>query len=104
MPMGKGGGLFGTGGNPQVRFFDTREYDDDATDFSYGIPQMLRVMNSNLSNSSAEAANRIAKAANGNQEKIIEDIYLTALSRRPHPGEARRMAEFVTKQENANKG
>jgi len=94
----KGGGPTGTGGNPMVRFFDTREYEDDPTEYSYGIPQVLRLMNSNLSASSAEAANRLARAGSGNRGKIIEDIFLTILSRKPHPFEVQRMGDFVAKQ------
>jgi hypothetical protein len=87
-----------------VRFFDTREYDDDPTDFSYGVPQLLRVMNSNLSNSSAEAASRLEKSVGKNRDKVIEAIFLTALSRRPFPTETNRMAAFVDKAETSDKG
>ena len=53
--------------------------------------------NSNLSNGGAEAANRLAKAAAGNPQKAIEDIFLTVLSRRPFPAEAQKMADFVAR-------
>jgi len=91
-------------GNPLVRFFDTRELEDESTEFTQGIPQMLKLMNTPLTNSSAEAASRIVKSAGGNQEKAIENIYLTALSRRPHPAEARRMAEYIATQKDSAKG
>jgi hypothetical protein len=81
-----------------LRFFDTAEYDEDPTEFTYGIPQLLRLMNSNLSAGSTEAANRLVKAAGGSGPKAIEDIYLTVLSRRPSPTEAKRMADFVAQQ------
>lgn len=90
-------------GNPLVRFFDTRELEDEATEFTYGIPQLLKLMNSNLTNSSTEVAARIVKSA-GKQEKAIEEIYLTALSRRPHPGEAKRMADYIAQQSDPAKG
>jgi hypothetical protein len=48
------------GGDPLVRFFDNREYDDDATEFSYGIPQLLRLINSNLTVGSALIGNQLA--------------------------------------------
>jgi hypothetical protein len=98
----KGG--VGTGGNPLVRFFDTREYDDDATEFTYGVPQLLRMMNSNLTASSADVAGKLAKASGSNKDKLIEDVYLTTLARRPYPAEAKRMAEYVAKQGDAGKG
>jgi len=82
-------------GQGMVRFFDTREVEGDPTEFTQGIPQMLRLMNSPLTNSSAAAAFRIVKNGAGNTDKIIEDLYLTALSRRPHPEEAIRMTAFV---------
>ncbi len=91
-------------GNPLVRFFDTRELEDQATEFTQGIPQMLKLMNTPLTNSCAESAGRIVKAAKGNPEKAIEEIYLTALSRRPHPAEASRMAEYVAKQKDPARG
>jgi Protein of unknown function (DUF1549)/Protein of unknown function (DUF1553) len=97
---GKGGMI--QGGNPLVRFFDTRDLADDPTEFTNGIPQMLRLMNSGLTNSSTEAASRIVKSSGANPDKIIEDLYLTALSRRPHPAEVKRMTEFVA--QNGDKG
>ena len=41
----------------------TRELEDDPTEFTYGIPQMLKLMNTNLTNSSAEAASRIVRSS-----------------------------------------
>jgi hypothetical protein len=91
-------------GNPLVRFFDTRELEDETTEFTYGIPQLLKLMNTNLTTSSAEAASRIVKSVGGNKDRAIEEIYLTALSRRPSPAESKRMAEFVAKRGDPNKG
>jgi hypothetical protein len=78
-----------------LRFFDTREYGDDPADYSYGIPQMLRMMNTGLTNSSADVAARLMKSAGGNREKVIEDIFLTALARKPRPDEVQKMTAFV---------
>jgi hypothetical protein len=64
-----------------VRFFDTREVDDDPTEYSYGIPQVLRLMNSSLTNSTTEVAGRLARSSGGDRGKVIEEIHLTALSR-----------------------
>jgi hypothetical protein len=80
---------------PLARFFDTREYDDAVTDFAYGVPQVLKLMNTGLTNRAAEAAGRVVRAANGDASRIIEDLYLTALSRRPRPEEIDRMAAYV---------
>jgi Protein of unknown function (DUF1549)/Protein of unknown function (DUF1553) len=78
-----------------VRFFDTREYDDDLTEYAYGVPQVLRLMNTNLTNRTTEAAKRVSKAADGKRATVIEDLYLTALSRRPRDEELVRMSKYV---------
>jgi hypothetical protein len=78
-----------------VRFFDTREYDDDLTEYAYGVPQVLRLMNTNLTNRTTEAAKRIIKAAEGKRATVIEDLYLTALTRRPRADELDRMTKYV---------
>jgi hypothetical protein len=94
MVKGAGKGNF-RGGDSLVRFFDTREYDADPAEFSYGVPQVLRLMNSALSNSGTETARRLVGQHGDEPERILEEIYLAALSRRPRPAEAARMAEYV---------
>lgn len=89
--------------NAAVRYFDTREPDDDPTDFSYGVPQVLRLMNTGLTNSSAEVIQRLAKPGTP-KEKVMEDIFLTALSRRPSDSESQRMLAYVAKQKDPMKG
>src|SRR5262249_56756372 len=74
--------LAGTGGDPLVRFFDTREPDDDATEFAYGIPQLLRLMNGPLTNASARVARQLANKHKADRT-LIEEIYLAALSPNP---------------------
>src|SRR5205823_10444340 len=87
------------GGEPSpVRFFDTRAYDDDATEFSYGIPQLLRLMNSRLTNSSAEVAARLVRANNGDMGRVITEMYLMALSRRPAAAELSKMSAYGARQ------
>jgi hypothetical protein len=90
MPKGKAAGPV-----TLVRFFDTREYDDDLTEYAYGVPQVLRLMNTNLTNRAAEAAKRIIKAAEGKRATVIEDLYLTALTRRPRAEELERMSKYI---------
>lgn len=92
---GGGGGRRNNGPAAGVRFFDTREVDDDPTEYSYGIPQVLRLMNSSLTNSSTEVATRIARAVGADHNKAVEEMYLTALSRRPRPDELRKMSDYV---------
>ncbi|HEX4589167.1 MAG TPA: DUF1549 domain-containing protein [Gemmataceae bacterium] len=87
-----------------TRFFDTREYDDDLTDFPFGVPQLLKLMNTNLTTRAGEVATRIAKAAGSDKARVIEDLYLTALARRPKPAELERMLAYVEKQGNPQRG
>jgi hypothetical protein len=92
------------GGDPLVRSFDNREYDDDATEFSYGIPQLLRLMNSNLTSGSARIGTQLAGKHKGDHARAIEEIYLTALSRRPLPRETERMIAHVSRHGDAAAG
>jgi hypothetical protein len=94
-PKGKAGRGQGPGG--LRTFFDVVEYDDDPKEYAYGIPHVLKMMNTNVTNSAYEAAAKIAKSA-GSKPRIIDDIYLTVLSRKPSPAESKRMQEFVAKQ------
>jgi len=95
---GKGKGDKGPAGTKG--FFDVREYDDDTREYAFGIPHVLRLMNSGLTNSANNAAASIAKGQS-NRAKIIDDIYLTALSRHPSEEETKRMLAFVVKQGDA---
>jgi hypothetical protein len=87
-----------------TRFFDTREYDDDLTEFPFGVPQILKLMNTNLTARANETARRLAHAAGGDKSRVIEDLYLAALTRRPKPVELERMLTFVSKQDNPQRG
>ncbi len=85
-----------------VAFFDTREADDDPTEYSYGIPQVLRLMNTNLS-AGSEVVARLTKQ-HKEPGKVIEGLFLGALARRPSPAESERMARYVAKQGDPAKG
>jgi len=76
-----------------VRFFDKREYEDVATEFSYGIPQLLKQMNTNLTNN-LNVVNRFAKSGR-DREEIIIDLFLAILSRRPRPTEMERLEKYA---------
>jgi hypothetical protein len=85
-----------------LTFFDAREYDENPGEYTYGVPQLLRLMNSKL----PPACDAFAKTAvkMGSQEKVLEHMYLTALSRNPTPFELQKMGSFVKQQGNAEKG
>ncbi len=87
-----------------VRFFDTRDYDDDPTEYAYGVPQVLKLMNSNLTQRAAEAAARVVRAGQGDRSRVIEDLYLTTLARRPRAEELERLAGYVAAQGDRQKG
>jgi hypothetical protein len=78
------------------RKFFNAEADDDAgvvEEYSHGIPQALRLMNSHeLNNTNTVVANLMKTEA---PEKVIEGIYLRVLSRRPTAAEVGRLKEYV---------
>lgn len=76
-----------------VRFFDKREYEDDPTDFSYGIPQLLKQMNTGMTNSYAPVQ-RFAKPGRDRAE-VINDLYLTALGRPVSAKDLERLDKFA---------
>lgn len=94
---GGGGGGRRQGGNLRT-FFDVVEYGDDPREYAYGIPHLLKMMNTNVTNSAYQAATALAKTGGSNKSKIVEDIYLTVLARRPSAEENKRMQDFIAKQ------
>jgi hypothetical protein len=105
-PKGKQGqrSLTGTGGNPLVRFFDTREYDDDATEFSYGIPQILRMMNTRLTSTAPGVAQRLTGQSRGDPDRVLDDLYLATLARRPTDYERVRMKAYLARNSDPGQG
>jgi Protein of unknown function (DUF1553)/Protein of unknown function (DUF1549) len=94
-PMGKG--KKGAGARDQfLNFFRVVE-EPDVMQYEVGIPQVLRLMNSGQTNSVQGIADRAMKTAGADNAKTIEQIYLTALSRRPTADETKRIVELVQK-------
>lgn len=83
-------------------FFDTREYDEIPTEYTYGVPQLLRLMNSQLPPACDAVAKSLPKL--GSKEKVIEHLYLVTLGRLPTPTETQKMAAFVAKSSDPVKG
>lgn len=108
---GGGGGRPGAGGRGAgggareqfVRFFDTREEGDGASDSGHGIPQFLRLMNSAQLNKTTTLVNRLVKDEMS-REKAIETMYLTTLSRRPTRTEVEKLSAYLAKQGDPKKG
>jgi hypothetical protein len=95
---GAGGRGFPGGGSRAafVNFFSTKEEGDDPTEMSFGVPQFLRLMNSRPFNDGGAVVGQLMKDGAGT-EQVIEQLFLTALARRPTEAEAKKMAEFVAR-------
>jgi hypothetical protein len=96
----KGGGT----ARDQFRKFFHAEADDDVgviEDYTHGIPQALRLMNSQQINDTAGTVAALMKA--GDADKVIQGLYLTALSRKPTEAEVKRMKEYVAGEKEAAK-
>ncbi len=85
-----------------IGFFDTREYDESPTEYTNGVPQLLRVMNTHLPPACDAVALTLPKL--GDRDKVIEHLYLLTLSRSPTPTEAARLSAFVAKHSDPVKG
>ncbi|HEX3151842.1 MAG TPA: DUF1549 domain-containing protein, partial [Gemmataceae bacterium] len=83
-------------------FFDVREYDESPGEYTYGVPHLLRLMNSQLPPACDALAKSMVKT--GSQSQVIEQLYLQTLSRKPTPAEAKKAGEFIGKQASAEKG
>jgi hypothetical protein len=86
-----------------VRFFDTKEDSDDATDSGHGIPQYLRLMNSAPFNRGGKVSEQIVREKLS-PEQGIEKLYLTVLARKPTPAELAKTTAYLAKQADPKKG
>jgi hypothetical protein len=110
--MGRGGGAKlpkkagGAKGAPVgaraqfVNFFLAGADSFSTVDFEAGIPQALRLMNSNIANN--PAALRQVLGSTTRPDEAIEKIYLTVYSRRPTAEEKKTMLDYVEKVGNHN--
>jgi hypothetical protein len=103
----KGGGA-GKALNPAaareqfLAFFTTKDVEGDATEYTLGIPQALRLMNQDLFNTGGNTVARAAKL--GSPDKAVEALYLAALSRRPTREESDEATAFVAKAKSKEEG
>ena len=96
---------YGGGPREQFRKFFHADADDDVgvvDDYTHGIPQVLRLMNSAQTNQTAEIIDGLMKA--GGPEKVIEGLYLRVLSRKPTDAEVKRLQQFVAGERDQAKG
>jgi hypothetical protein len=104
-PGAAGFGRGGPGGGRQafVRFFDTRDDANDATDSGHGIPQYLRLMNSGSFNRGSKITEQLAKD-NADPKAVLEKLFLTVVGRRPTASEVDKMTAYLAKQSDTKKG
>ena len=82
------------------------EADDDASileAYTHGIPQVLRLMNSDELNDTERFVKKLVQSSQGPQQ-VIESIYLTVLSRKPTEAELARMQEYVAASSDSTTG
>lgn len=86
-----------------VRLFRMRGASGEASVVNLGIPQFLRLMNSELLNGDSPGLRRFG-GAGASSSQIVEAMYLAAYARRPDADEARLMAEALAAEPDAARG
>lgn len=76
---------------------DYFEIDDDPTNYSRGIPQLLRLMNSTEFDRDRIALLQKITGAKKPSDENVEQLYLLVLARRPSPQERDRLVAFIQK-------
>jgi hypothetical protein len=71
----------------------------DPLEYQNGIPQLLRLMNTGATNG-RPAVDRAVKTVGDDPAKVVEQLYLATVSRRPTAGEAERVRAFIGKTRN----
>jgi hypothetical protein len=79
--------------NTFVEFFRPAE-GSDPTDYSTGIPQVLRLMNGPQMNRGGSLVAELVKSGRTPKENV-ERLYLATLARRPTPAESERLTSFL---------
>jgi hypothetical protein len=89
----------------QFRKFFHAEADDDVgvvEDYTHGVPQALRLMNSNPMNDTAAVVAQLTETGGG-PAVIVERLYLRVLSRKPSVAETKQMTTYVAGNSDAMK-
>jgi hypothetical protein len=69
----------------------------DPLEYQNGIPQALRLMNSNQTNLTRAVVDNAMQKAGNEPSKVIERLYLTILSRRPTADETTKLLAYLQK-------
>ncbi len=85
-----------------ARFFRLGEA-VDPTEYTQGIPQLLRLMNGPLLNAGAPFIDKLC-AAGVSQEETLTTLYLTALSRQPRESEIKLLSGYLGRRKDAREG
>src|SRR5262249_21429353 len=82
---------------PRAQFVAFFQPEDGAapTEYQAGIPQPLRLMNSPQLSNGAALLNKVASQKSQSPDKVIEQLFLATLSRRPTAQEVQKMAAYV---------
>jgi hypothetical protein len=91
---------------PREQFVAFFRVEDGADPLEYqaGIPQALRLMNGPLFNNTNAVVNQATSRGGDDPPRVVEQLYLAILSRRPTPAELQRRVEYVSRQANARTG
>jgi hypothetical protein len=89
--------------SPRAQFvaFFTGDENAEPTEYQDGIPQALRLMNSDQMNALQNVVAKAVKSGAAPAE-VIEQLYLSTVSRRPTAAEAERLTAYVQKHGPAN--
>jgi ferric-dicitrate binding protein FerR (iron transport regulator) len=86
-----------------VQFFSAQGDAAETGESSHGIPQFLKLMNAEQFNRSAPIVERLVQTEVAH-ERAIDDLYLSALSRRPRADEIRLMSDYLAKRSDPRSG
>jgi ferric-dicitrate binding protein FerR (iron transport regulator) len=102
-PWGKGSGKGLVGGSREefVRFFRARGA--EPTEYSQGIPQVLRLLNGPLLERGAPIVDQLVATGAG-PEEALDALFLTALSRRPRAAEVKALSAYLQRRKDAGEG
>ncbi len=81
-----------------IRMFAAREASENPSEFTLGVPQILRLMNSGLLNQGGPVIDRLLQEDAG-ADKRIEQLFLATLSRRPTADEVEKLSAYVARKE-----
>src|SRR5262249_6387040 len=100
---GKGAGPALNSRDEFVNYFRGQNDGTENGEFTHGIPQFLRRMNTEMFNQGAPLIDVLIKTRVGRDE-AIEALYLATLSRRPTGDETRLLGAYVDKRDQPEQG